>query len=356
MVGTLYSTKYPNNQRIVSGGFTVFQDDVVLLCDTSGAPVVVNLLQIPNNGGYGTEGNWSTQYKLYIIDYNDNAAVNNITVNAPAGFKINGSASQVLSSNGGAFIIEIASNLDYVAFASIITIPTPTNPLIIANQGTNLPNQPILNFTGAGVVTTNGTGQTIVNIPGGGVLGSLLAIANLLQVSFPVSPSGTRTVENGTTQTTYVPSVQQVGSLINTFDTTTGRWTCPTTGIYNLTTLFSLSASVNFNDLTSFENPNGFISNGVNTFDIPSTPETLDFNSYVGQFYTCISDVSGGIVYCVGNQFVSFNTSHVQIVASYTGRFITAGTVLVNKWLNKCANPIVGQQGNSFHFSVTQIA
>jgi microcystin-dependent protein len=39
---------------------------------------------------------------------------------------------------------------------------------IIHENGTPLPQQPILEFTGAGASVTNGTGKTVVNIPGGG--------------------------------------------------------------------------------------------------------------------------------------------------------------------------------------------
>jgi hypothetical protein len=117
-VDTLFSTKYPNNQSVVSGTYTVFKDDVTILCDTSTAPVTINLLQIPSNGGYTKQGNWSTQYKLYVVDFNDNSATNNITIVAPTGFKINGQPSIILNSNGGSVIVRIASNLDYIAFSS----------------------------------------------------------------------------------------------------------------------------------------------------------------------------------------------------------------------------------------------
>lgn len=134
----LSSTMYPNTQKIVIGTYTVYTDDSVLLCDTSTAPVIINLLQIPNSGGYLKQGNWSTQYKLYIVDYKNNSATNNITVIAPSGFKINTQQQYVMSTNGGSIIIEITSNLDYVAIGGaganfLSTINTSTVFMNLAN-------------------------------------------------------------------------------------------------------------------------------------------------------------------------------------------------------------------------------
>lgn len=99
----LDSTKYKNNTRTVTGTPTIYPNDVVLLCDTSAAPVVINLLEIPNDY-------WQVNYKMYIVDSANNAATNNITINAGTGQTIDNTSSKVLSTNSGTLIIQISSN------------------------------------------------------------------------------------------------------------------------------------------------------------------------------------------------------------------------------------------------------
>ncbi len=104
---SFFSTKYPNNSRVVSGTATIYRDDVVLLCDTSSAPVVINLFDIP-------DGFWSTQWKLYIVDYSNNAGTNSITINAGGTQQINDAASLVLNVNGTSAVVEIVSDDKFI--------------------------------------------------------------------------------------------------------------------------------------------------------------------------------------------------------------------------------------------------
>jgi len=115
---TLASTKFKNNIRVVSGTYIVMDSDVVLLCDTSSAPVTIELAQIPADF-------FSTQYKLYVVDNNNNASVNNIIVNAPTGFTINAQPFITYSTNGGSFSISIGSNTNYISSFSSNS-PSPT--------------------------------------------------------------------------------------------------------------------------------------------------------------------------------------------------------------------------------------
>lgn len=164
-MGNLFEQKYPNNIRTVTGLNVVpFQDDLIIECDTSLGAVSINLLDIPSVNGTGY---WSTQYKLYIIDKSNNAVVNNITVNAPAGSKINGGANFIINSNGASLLVRVASNINYIGQYSVVTGGVG-NGHIIADEGVNLPQQPILDFQGANVTVTNGLGKTIVTIGGGG--------------------------------------------------------------------------------------------------------------------------------------------------------------------------------------------
>jgi hypothetical protein len=104
---SLPATKYPTNMRVVTGTPTIYNDDVVLLCNTSAGAVTINLLDIPNDY-------WSTQYKLYVIDNSNNAGTNNITINAGTGQTINGASSITISSNGGQYLVRISSNTTYI--------------------------------------------------------------------------------------------------------------------------------------------------------------------------------------------------------------------------------------------------
>lgn len=138
----LYSTQYQNLYRSVSGTITINNDDSMLYCDTSSGAVVINLIDIPTD-------RWSTQYKLYIIDNSNNAATNNITINAPTGFTINGSSSFVMSTNGESCIVKISSNTNFIAESSI---SGGGGGVVIAFEGTNW------NFVyGNGTHTANAT-------------------------------------------------------------------------------------------------------------------------------------------------------------------------------------------------------
>jgi len=158
---SLFKTKYPNNSREVDGTPQLFNDDVVLLCKTSVGPVEINLLEI-------FDGYWSTQWRIYIIDEDDNASTNNITINAGAGQTINAAPSSTITVNGGSAMIQIVANDQFLATFSS-SIPPLTNGHIIQDEGVDLPNQPKLNFIGGGVVASDNPGNTStdVNIIGG---------------------------------------------------------------------------------------------------------------------------------------------------------------------------------------------
>lgn len=103
----LYSNKYPNTVRTVVGTAALFPDDMIVLCDTSSGAVNLTLLEIPQNY-------WNTLWKLYVLDNNNNAATNNITITAPAGQSINLTSSVVINTNGGGYVFEISGNGSYL--------------------------------------------------------------------------------------------------------------------------------------------------------------------------------------------------------------------------------------------------
>ncbi len=141
----LPSTKYRNNFRTVSGTVIVNDDDVILLCNTSSAPVTIELALIPADY-------FSTQYKLYIKDNSGNASVNNITINVPVGYKINGQTSQTISTNGQAVTIFIESNVDY---GMSMNSSSAVSGHVIQYQGTPFAQRAALNFIGSKVSVTD---------------------------------------------------------------------------------------------------------------------------------------------------------------------------------------------------------
>lgn len=141
----LDSQKYRNTSRTITGlSNNVFTSDVLIFCDTSTGAVALNLLEIPTDF-------WNTTYKLYVVDANNNAQTNNITINAPVGFQVNNASSLVISSNGGIALIRIVNNTDYLA-----ELNYNASALAVLNEGVLLtPNATSMDFIGSYVNATN---------------------------------------------------------------------------------------------------------------------------------------------------------------------------------------------------------
>ena len=290
---SLPKTKYPNNQRVVSGSVNVTSTDVVLLCDTSNSPVTINLMTIPSDGagGYTAEGFWSTQYKLYVVDFTQNSAVNNITISAPAGFKINSQTSQVLNNNGGSLIIEVVSNEDYITLGSLSGLSGANIPYIIGEK--------FIYKTGVNYFPTN--------------------------TNF--------SVRNGLAVDTY-DAKAETGVLVNTFDSPTGIWTCPATGVYNLGMYFFYQINIDPN------NPQDASNNYWMTTPAPSG--VLSLASF-GEIQVGIANPNPSqALFTVNTQVVTQNTSDVTIAGSQLNVPINAGTKLQLFVLNRTNHNIIG--------------
>jgi len=154
----LFKTKYPNNSRVISGVATIYRDDVVLLCDTSVAPVTINLFDIPDNF-------WSTQWKLYIIDNSNNASVNNIIINAGVGQLINGQPTITLNTNGSAALVQIISNNNFIGNLTFISGGGGGGGYAtIQDEGVALPQRTTLDFVGEFVEATDNGVKTISTV------------------------------------------------------------------------------------------------------------------------------------------------------------------------------------------------
>jgi hypothetical protein len=120
----LFTQQFATVQRTIRGlDNVVFNDDFVINCDTSSGAVSLTLPSIP-------VGNWSATYKLMVGDSGNNALVNNITINAPSGFTVNGQTSITILANKAAYAIEIGNDTNYVAYYSGNIANVTTNGLI----------------------------------------------------------------------------------------------------------------------------------------------------------------------------------------------------------------------------------
>jgi hypothetical protein len=198
----MFSTTYQNNQRIVSGNVPVFNDDVVLLCNTSTAAVTINLSEISANY-------WNTTWKLYVNDNSNNAATNNITINAGSGQTINGLSSLTINTNGGQALIRVSSNSSFIAELS----SGGGSSLTVKDEGTTIATGVnIMNFIGAAVsVTTPSSGQANVTINANGY--QILSNAALLTLigSSSLNIGWTYIVNDVTNADTFV-SIQAIST------------------------------------------------------------------------------------------------------------------------------------------------
>jgi hypothetical protein len=152
----LNPTQYPNNTRTISGLINiVFRDDSVLLCNTSLGAVGIQLAEIPNNS-------WNTIYKLYVKDQSGNASTNNITINAPVGFTVNGASSVTINADNGIALIRISSSTSYLASFSF---GTSANNFAVLDEGILLtPSASSMDFTGDYVTATSVGNAVTVNV------------------------------------------------------------------------------------------------------------------------------------------------------------------------------------------------
>ena len=197
---TMPSQKYANVVRTVSGpNVPVFNTDLQLAVNTSSTACSINLDAIP--AGY-----WNTTWKLYIYDLSNNASVNNITINAGTGQTINGSSSITINTNGGSALIRIVSNTMFIATLSSTAGGTSTLPYLFAIKN----------------------------------------LQTALTTYVGVAASGFRSVVSGLTMTNY-DSKTEVG--VSGFNLTTGLWTVPSNGIYNINA--KLITRINDTDINS---------------------------------------------------------------------------------------------------------
>jgi hypothetical protein len=232
---TMFSTKYPNVSRTVSGAnVVVYNNDVILAVDTALQASSINLGQI-------AAGYWNTTWKLYVYDSSNNATVNNITINAGSGQKINNSSSIVIALNGGGALIRIINNTNFIASSTVtaggITSITASSPLTSTGGST-----PIISTS----MSTNrliGRGSAGTGVMEEIILGTGLSLSGTtLNVTFPsavTSVATTGLISGGTiTSTGTITTSMATNKLV-------GRGTAGTGIMEEITLGTNLSLSGN---------------------------------------------------------------------------------------------------------------
>jgi hypothetical protein len=307
---TLFDTKYPNNSRVISGVATIYRDDVILLCDTSSAPVTINLFDIPN-------GFWSTQWKLYIIDNNNNASVNNITINAGVGQLVNNQANLILNSNGASAVIEIVSNTSFIAnltnvgggggsVNSVTGLDTdntdPTNPIVqiavdgVTITGLGTPSSPL-------VAVGGGSGYNTVENEG-------VALTQRSTINF-IGRYVNATDNGAKTEVTINPIIEDItnGDLINAIATNTllkGLFyrVIDTNGILNVVLLAIETNRIQLNgaaELLTADYQSVGDYTGLNSFPFAGFPTI----SQIGIWNTLLTPTYGSVVIWNNNHYVN---------------------------------------------------
>jgi hypothetical protein len=123
-------------------------DEIYLECDTSSAPVTINLFEISELNDF-----WNV--KIYVSDISDNAGTNNITINTGGSDEIDGdgNTSVVISSNGGAVALKVVSSTQWMGLESVSSggaLPYKIYSALLTQTGTNAPVATILQNTLSG--------------------------------------------------------------------------------------------------------------------------------------------------------------------------------------------------------------
>jgi hypothetical protein len=402
-MGTLNSTKYGLVTRALNSSQDVLPNDTALVVSLLSGSVTLTLNQIPDNS-------WQTSYKLYVSISAMKGAGETLIINAGSGQKINGQQTLVLDNIDYIAVIRVSSNNTYIAQLNYVQ----SNAIAVYDEGVLLTSAATsIDFTGTGVTATNVAGAVEVDVPN--VVGGFVAVVSLTSKTLPIASASTRRIANGTVFNTAnslgYDTVLEYGSFAgaSTFNATTGVWTCPTTGYYDITVFLGLIANANPNEnaitpnywqgngtanadleiisgtITSgslvvgnrytirtyvagdnFVNVGGtnvtgntFIATGTNP-TVYSNASTLDwikpqvdFDEYIGSFGVCAE--AAGTIYCQQHVPVYFNNSCVNISGTYTGRYVAAGTQISCRFLNKTQLIGGNVSGSSFHFTVKRV-
>lgn len=168
---------------IISGTYNLSQEDfwrllqlqeLYLECDTSIAPVTINLFPISD-----LERFWNI--KIFVSDISNNASANPILIVSDLTDTINysGSVSSAITTDGGRGELFVCSENQW-GFVNVSPV-IYTGYDQIQDEGTNLTQRTVIDFVGSGVTASDSGSKTIVTIPGIGgtsVFGSFYDTTN----------------------------------------------------------------------------------------------------------------------------------------------------------------------------------
>tara|TARA_R110000868_G_scaffold181220_7_gene422074 strand:- start:1521 stop:3368 length:1848 start_codon:yes stop_codon:yes gene_type:complete len=322
----MFSTKYPNTIRTVSGSTPVFNTDSILAIDTSTIAGVINL-------GIIAQGFWNTTWKLYIYDSSNNASVNNITINAGAGQTINGSSSVTISTNGGGYLIRVLSNTQFIGTAS-----GGSSAISLTTTGTNGASTLIgntLNIPIYGSVIQLTKAAMVVLINANTVVkGQLYQItdAGFTDLGVIVTGTSTSSISANGTGLFYNADYQGVGDYSSTTPTYSGT----NRGIWYSTYVGAIAVG----DVVVWNNLNYINLTGV-WGTAPNTDTTnwllLSKSSTTG--YIKASDF---VNYNIGGNYIVFRADNLGNQVSLGGKVGSFLTLLDWPWGNsKCTRNIV---------------
>ena len=123
----------------------VQQQEVFLECDTTLAPVTINLFEIVELNRF-----WGV--KIIISDANNNAGTNNITVNASGSDTVDDDTTNqiVINTNGSSVSFQVASETQWLAIESIVavaTAPYKVYTALLSQTGIDAPVATVLENT-----------------------------------------------------------------------------------------------------------------------------------------------------------------------------------------------------------------
>jgi hypothetical protein len=169
---------YDNNVRTVTGSTSVLPSDVILNCDTTVSGITLELLTIPTN--------FNLDYRLYVVDYSGTSETNNIIINVPPGYTINGESSIVINKNFDSRIIRFVNQNKYSSEKSdyVSNITLSGSSLLVDGVGSAF----------NGTVDLSSLGQT------GSTLVPLIYNQSLDAPNTSIQPAfGTSTIDSGST-------------------------------------------------------------------------------------------------------------------------------------------------------------
>jgi hypothetical protein len=352
----LDSQKYRNTSRTITGlSNNVFTSDVLIFCDTSTGAVALNLLEIPTDF-------WNTTYKLYVVDANNNAQTNNITINAPVGFQVNNASSLVISTNGGIALIRIVNNTDYLA-----ELNYNASALAVLNEGVLLtPNATSMDFIGSYVNATNvGSAVSVFIQPSiisltyaqlqTAITNSTLIAGQMYSITnaiFIQTTSETAPVYLIATSTNTI-SAQGQGRFLNADYQGVGNYSSVTgfvsnLGVWNLSLIVVIGSVVIWNNLQYVSLTGSNNQPDTNPSDWQLLSKTLT-TGYILEVCTILYDVNSNSIYkrtdlnnnAVENNistYVSVGTEAFQVFQWGASIFTRDNSVFNESVLNNCNN------------------